>query len=147
MKIFFSLLLLFCAISTSAQLSFPQGFKQIMGENGTGIEDVYTNGRYSFLTRRQPVSYDDSVWNNTKFQQQYFSAVFGFPFYRTKDSLWWGTGKVGNFYSYVVADRGGSPIELTSMYNDSGFSYYSKWLLSTIREYRRKGKIIMFPMH
>ena len=63
-----------------------------------------------------------------------------------KDSLLWGTGKIGDVYSYVIIDRAGDGVELISYYNDSDFSYYSRWLLSTIRKYHKNGTAIVFPM-
>jgi len=58
----------------------------------------------------------------------------------------WGTGKIGDVYSYVIVDWEGDAVELISYYNDSGFSYYSRWLLSIIRKYHKNGKAIVFPM-
>jgi hypothetical protein len=64
--------------------------------------------------------------------------------YRTTDSLLWGTGKIDGYYSYVVVDWNGEVFELFSKYNDTDFSYYSKWLIISIREYRKRGKMFMF---
>ena len=105
MKFPFSLFLLFYTTSSFAQLSFPKGFKRIKGENLTGIEDIYSNGRYSFQARNLAPN-NESEWNDKKFQK-FLSEDFGFPFYQTKDSLLWGTGKVGDYYSYIVVDWGG----------------------------------------
>jgi hypothetical protein len=68
---------------------------------------------------------------------------FGFPFHRTKDSLFWGTGKGNGVYAYVVF--GGELVALYSEYNDRGFSYYSKWHLSTLRKYRYSQKMLFPP--
>ena len=138
--------LLFYTINASAQLTFPNGFKRIKGERGSGVDDVYSNGRYSFRFHRESFFYDDYTTNDEKLKN-YVSKDFGFPFYLTKDSLLWGTGKSGDVYSYVIVDRGGEAIELISYYNDSGFSYYSRWLLSILRSYQKNGRAIMFPMH
>jgi hypothetical protein len=40
----------------------------------------------------------------------------------------------------------GENIELYSRFNDAKFAYYSRWLISTIREYRKKGKRASFPI-
>ncbi len=71
---------------------------------------------------------------------------FGIPFDLTKDSLCRGTGKIGEFYCYIIVAWNAEVIELDSKQNDSMFSYYSKWLLSTSREYRKEGRSIIFPM-
>jgi len=47
--------------------------------------------------------------------------------------------------SHVVVDWGGEVFEFFSKYNNADFSYYSKWLISSIREYRKKGKWFIFP--
>jgi hypothetical protein len=132
-------------IVASAQLSFPKGFKRVKGENLTGVDDVYSNGRYSFQTHRVSVAYDQYTGNDEAFSR-YVSTDFGFPFHRTKDGLLWGTGKSGGFYSYIVVDWSGDAFELFSKYDDEGFSFYSRWLLSTIRGMHREGKMIIFPM-
>jgi hypothetical protein len=143
MKPLFIFVFLFSVVCSSAQLSFPKGFKLIAGENPSGEDDVYTNGRYSFQTHNITRAYDYKV-NDEKFKE-YVTRDFGFQFYLTKDSLLWGTGKINDTYSYVVISREGSDFELFSTYNDPQFSHYSKWLLATIREYHKKGKSTSFP--
>lgn len=144
--------LLFSAIAASAQIVFPKGFKQIKGERGSGLDDVYTNGKYSFQLHRESFFYDmmdgsDGYKCNDERFRKYVSGQFGFPFLTTKDSLLVGTGKLNDHYSYIVAGWGGDAVELMSYNNDAGFSRYSIWLLTSIREYRKKGKAFMFPMH
>ncbi|MBC9931193.1 hypothetical protein [Chitinophaga qingshengii] len=141
MKYFFSLLFLLCAVPTSAQISFPKGFKLIEGENWAGEDDRYSNGKYVFQTRFLFRHYE--IWNNDQVRQD-LSKGYGFPFYQTQDSLLWGTGKDGGFYSYVVVTWNGEAIELFSKDNDADFANYSKWLITTIREYRKKGKVFSF---
>lgn len=140
-------LLFICFISigiASAQLSFPKGFHLVAGENFSGEEDVYTNNKYSFVTHKIFREYDYK--GNDKGVQKYMTEFFRFPFYLTKDSLCWGTGKVGSFYSYVIVSWDAEVIELTSRVNDEEFSSYSKWLLATCRQYKKEGKSFMFPM-
>lgn len=136
---------LFPAFFASAQLSFPKGFKSVQGENGSGEDDVYTNGRYSFQTHQMFRSYDNYVENDENFRK-YVSESFGFHFYQTKDGLLWGTGKVKSVYSYIIVTWYGEAIELFSTHNDKGFSQYSRWLLNTLRTYHREGKAAVFPM-
>ncbi|NML37254.1 hypothetical protein HHL17_08585 [Chitinophaga sp. G-6-1-13] len=144
MKYFFSFLFVLCAMTTLGQVSFPAGFKLIESDNLTGEDDRYSNGKYVFQTHLLFRPYDDYTWNDEKFKQ-YVADGFGFPFYLTRDSLLWGTGKTNGFYSYIVVDWGGEAFELFSKYNDEDFAYYSKWLISSIREYRNKGKMFRFP--
>lgn len=144
MKYFFSFLFLFYAMTTLGQVSFPNGFKLIEGDNLMGEDDNYSNGKDVFRTYPLFRSFDDYTWNDDKFKQ-YVVDYFGFPFYRTKDSLLWGTGQKGGFYSYVVVDKGGQGFELYSQYNDTDFANYSKWLITSMREYRKKGKLFVFP--
>jgi hypothetical protein len=144
MKAIFIFSFLFSTFIASAQLSFPKGFYLIKGENLSGQDDVYTNGRYSFQTH--DLFRDYEYHGNDEGVKKYASAFFRFPFYITKDSLCWGSGKSRNIYAYVVVTKHGEVIELSSSYNDKGFAEYSKWLLSTIRTYYKKGKLIMFPI-
>jgi hypothetical protein len=144
MKYFFSFLFLLYTMTTLGQASFPTGFKLTKGDNPMGEDDRYSNGKDVFQTHLYWRSYDDYTWNDENYKQ-YVAEAFGFPLYRTTDSLLWGTGKTDGFYSYVVVNWGGEVFELFSKYNDADFSYYSKWLISSIREYRKKGKSFIFP--
>ena len=139
-------MLLFCSIAGSAQTVFPKGFRQIKDDDACGENDVYTNRRYSFLDHKIFRPYDNYIWNDEAYCR-FASGYFGFPLHPTKDSLLWGTGRKDSLYSYVVVDWGGEAYELISYHNDSGFSMYSKWLITTIRNYRKKGKHFIFPMH
>jgi hypothetical protein len=144
MKAIFIFSYLLLAVCASAQLSFPKGFHLVAGENLSGQDDVYTNGRYSFRTHQLFRDYD--YIGNDKGVKKVVSDFFKFPFYLTKDGLCWGTGKSEGTYSYVVVTWDGEIIELFSPYNDKDFVTYSKWLLSTIRTCRKEGKLIMFPI-
>ncbi len=109
-----------------------------------GEDDRYSNGKEVFQTHLYWRSYDHYIWNDEKYKQ-YVADGMGFPFHQTRDSLLWGTGKTADgFYSYAVVDWGGEVFELFSKYNDTDFSYYSKWLITSIREYRKKGKRFIF---
>lgn len=144
MKYLFSILFLLCTMSALGQAAFPKGFKLIEGDNLTGEDDRYSNGRDVFQMHMYFRSYDgDFKWNDDKYKQ-YVAEGIGYQLYRTTDSLLWGTGKIDDYYSYVVVDWHGEVFELFSKYNDADFSYYSKWLISSIREYRKKGKRFMF---
>jgi hypothetical protein len=144
MKYFFSFLFLLHAMTTLGQASFPKGFKLIEGDHPMGEDDRYSNGKDVFQTHLYWRSFDNYTWNNEKYKQ-YVAESYGFPLYRTTDSLLWGTGKNDDLYFYVVVDWGGEVFELFSRNNDADFSYYSKWLISSIREYRKKGKWFIFP--
>lgn len=133
-----------CAVF--CQIKFPAGFRRIEGENGDGRDDYYyTDGRYFFDTYNIAVSYDDFKKNDDSVKN-YLSVNFGFPFHITKDGLCWGTGVKDGFYSYIVMTSTGADIELYSKFNDSAFSNYSVWLITTIREYKKKGKDAYFPI-
>ncbi|MFI5155927.1 MAG: hypothetical protein ACHQEM_07060 [Chitinophagales bacterium] len=137
--------LLFIMIQTYSQLKFPKGFQLVDGENLSGQDDIYTNGKYSFQSHQFFRDYD--FWGNNDSVKAYMTGILGFPFHLTKDSLYWGTGKIQGFYSYVVVSWDADVFELFSKYDDSGFSYYSGWLISTMRKYKKQGKLIMFPIH
>lgn len=144
MKYFFSFFFLFYAMTTLGQASFPKGFKLIEGDNPMGEDDRYSNGKDVIQTHLFWRGYDNYTWNDDKVKQD-IAKGYGFPIYRTTDSLLWGTGKTGELYFYVVVDWGGEIFELFSRDNDADFANYSKWLISSIREYRKRGKWFIFP--
>ena len=137
MKSIFCLILSLYAVNTWGQVPFPKGFRLIKGESLVGSDDAYTNGKYTFIVHTTGWIEDSANY------AEVLAESFGFPFRQTKDSLYWGTGKNKNLYSYVV--YAGELVELYSEYNDSGFSYYSKWLLSTLRKYRYSKKMLFPP--
>ena len=145
MKVIFVFCFLFSTFFTSAQLFFPKGFQLVQGENLSGEDDIYTNGRYSFQTHQLFRAYDNYIGNDENFRK-YVSEALGVHFYQTKDGLLWGTGRVKSVYSYIIVTWNGEAIELFSAHNDKEFSQYSKWLLNTLRSYHQKGKTVMFPM-
>jgi hypothetical protein len=144
MKYYVSFFFLLLAMHTFGQASFPKGFTLIAGDHPLGEDDRYSNGKDVFQTHLFFRSYDDYTWNDDKVKKR-ISEGYGFPVYRTADSLLWGTGKKGELYTYIVVDWGGEIFELFSRVNDADFSTYSKWLLTSIREYRKQGKWFVFP--
>jgi hypothetical protein len=144
------LLLLFATLvindtRVSAQITFPKGFKQIKGERGSGLDDVYFNGRYAFSTSNEFNAYDHFDPTNDSVRN-YLRSEYGVSFHLTRDSLLWGTGKFEGAFKYIIVDQGGQEFILQSYYNDEGFSSYSIWLITSLREYRKDGKAFMFPM-
>jgi hypothetical protein len=144
MRILLTVIFIFISTISFSQIRFPKGFKLVKGDNGTGRDDIYTDGKYNFDTHQLFVDVDFKI--NSDSTRKYLSNFFGFPFCLTKDSLCWGTGTKQGLYTYVVVTASGDNIELYSKFNDSTFSYYSKWLISTIREYRKEGKDPYFPI-
>ncbi|MGF6846535.1 hypothetical protein QFZ51_001770 [Chitinophaga sp. W3I9] len=144
MKYFFSFLFLLYVMTGLGQASFPKGFKLIEGDNPMGEDDRYSNGKDVFQIHLFWRAYDNYTWNDDKVKQD-IAKGYGFPIYRTTDSLLWGTGKTDDLYFYIVVDWGGEIFELFSRDNDADFATYSKWLISSIREYRKKGKWFIFP--
>ena len=144
MKYFFSFLFLLYAMTTVGQASFPKGFKLIKGDNPMGEDDRYSNGKDVFQTHLFWRAYDNYLWNDDKVKQD-IEGGYKFPIYRTADSLLWGTGKNNGLYFYVVVDWNGEIFELFSEDNDADFATYSKWLITSIRAYRKKGKWFIFP--
>jgi hypothetical protein len=132
--------------SAYSQLKFPKEFKLLKGERGSGADDQYSNGKYTFDTEITFVDYQGSTKPDSI--KRYLTNSFGFSFRTTKDGLFWGTGKDKDdgFYKYIVVTPKKQLIELYSKYNDSGFSYYSIWLLTNMRAYLKNGKDPSFPL-
>lgn len=128
-----------------SQIKFPKDFNLVKGENGSGLDDYFTNGKYSFNTRNLFADHDFKSYSDSV--REFISLAYNFPFKITKDGFYWGTGLQDGFYLYVIVTPPyGVVFELSSKNNDKGFSQYSKWLLSTLREYRRKGNDYSFPV-
>ncbi len=144
MRILLSAIFIFISTIAFSQIRFPKNFKLIKGDNGSGRDDIYTDGKYSFDTHQLFTDFEFKIGNDST--RKYASDFFGFPFHLTKDSLYLGTGIREGFYTYVVITWSGENIELYSKYYDSTFAYYSMWLISTIREYRKEGKVAFFPI-
>lgn len=144
MKYYVSFFFLLLTLHTCGQAVFPKGFKLIAGDHPLGEDDRYSNGKDVIQTHLFFRSYDNYEWNDDKVKKE-ISEGYGFPLYRTADSLLWGTGKKDELYFYIVVDWGGEIFELFSRQNDADFSTYSKWLISSIRDYRKKGKWFVFP--
>lgn len=145
MKLIFTFsLIMICAVSFS-QIKFPKDFKLVRGENGAGRNDYFTNGKYSFSTDNLFADHDYKEKDDGT--KRFISTAYGFLFKTTKDGFYWGTGYRDGFYWYVViAPPNGEVYELTSKLKDKGFSKYSAWLLSTIREYKQEHKNYSFPI-
>jgi len=144
MRLLLAFLLIIICNSAYSQIRFPKNFKLIKGDNGIGSDDVYTDSKYSFDTYNFfNEGIDFEFKNNDDSTKKYLRGICGFTFHITKDSLYWGTGIYQpGFYSYIIVVDG-EVLELYSKYNDAGFSYYSKWLLSAIRKDRSNA---FFPM-
>jgi hypothetical protein len=132
------------SVPAYSQIKFPKEFKLVRGERGSGADDEYTNGKYTFDTNMMFVSYEGSQEADSI--KDYLINSYHFPFYTTKDGIFWGTGKSEEFYFYVVVTPQKHLIELYSRNNDSGFSNYSTWLLTTVRSYLQKGRDPYFPL-
>jgi hypothetical protein len=87
MRILLPAIFLFISTIAFSQIRFPKNFKLIRGENGTGIDDIYTDGKYSFDTHNVFMDFDFNKNNDSSIK--YISGFFEFPFQLTKDSLFW----------------------------------------------------------
>lgn len=126
-----------------SQIKFPKEFKLIKGERGSGADDEYTTGNYTFDTNMMFVSYEGSQKSDSI--KKYLISSYNFPFQITRDGIFWGTGKSEGFYFYVVVTPQKHLIELYSRIDDNGFANYSTWLLTTVRSYLKNGKEPYFP--
>jgi hypothetical protein len=76
MKYFFTFLFLLYAMTTLGQASFPKGFKLIEGDNSTGEDDRYSNGKDIFQMHFYFRSYDgDFTWNDNKYKQHIAEGI------------------------------------------------------------------------
>jgi len=145
LRIIFTFLLLFFWGSGFSQIQFPHDFKLVKGERGSGADDYYTNGKVSFETDNPFIDHD--FVKNADSNKNFLSVSYGLPFKITRDGLYRATGLVDGSYKYIIVMAPGEPIILSSKYNDAEFSNYSSWLISTIRNYKKKGKNCSFPIN
>lgn len=130
-KNFLSLILILTIAVTyaDAQIKLPKGFNCILGENHIN-ESYFTDGTFSFLSYpwgHEGISGQDVV---DVIEDNYNHQI---KFQRTKDNLYWATGKVDGKYVYIVVAEGSLQFTLRSKINGSQFSNYSTWMLQQIR--------------
>ena len=133
--------ILFCAVFTyiNAQIKLPVNFYLVKGQSPVGRDDYYTDGQYR-LNIGTPFQGGEPDIEERK---RLLSIAFGFNFNITKDGILYGTGVNNSNFKYVVIANGFSFV-LTSKNNNKGFSNYSIWLLSEIRNSLRTKKRIYF---
>ncbi len=109
-----------------AQIKLPVGFHCILGVNHPN-ESYFTNGNTTFKT--YPWGHEGisglEVVNVLQTEQ--------LKFQKTKDNLYWATGKVEGKYIYIVLADGMIQFTVTSNKNDNTFSDYCTWMLKEIR--------------
>jgi hypothetical protein len=145
LRLILSFLLLLFWSSASSQIKFPSDFKLIKGERGSGADDSYTNGKVTFETDNPFVEHD--FVKNVDSNKNFLSVSYRLPFKITKDGLYQATGLVDGIYKYIIVVPPGIPIILSSKDKNAEFFNYSTWLISTIREYKKKGKNCSFPIN
>jgi hypothetical protein len=130
-KILLSLIFLFClSFSSYSQIALPKQFNCVLSNDGWRW-NYFTDGVYQF---------NADAWGNgvesPKELPGYLSDLYKrkLIFRKTKDGLWWGTGKYeGNYYYIVVIPQRLTTVTLKAMTNGVQFSNYSSWLLQQVR--------------
>lgn len=114
---------------SKAQIKLPKGFHCVLGENHAN-ESFFTDGTYSFSS--YPWGHDGIYGQEVidLLEKNYSNRI---KFSKTKDGLYWATGKVGDFYIYTIIANQALQFTLRSKTNDTEFSNYSTWLLQEIR--------------
>lgn len=115
--------------SSNCQIKLPKGFKCILGENHPN-ESYFTDGQFSFHT--YPWGHDGLEGEKSieVIEENYDHKI---KFNKTKDNLFWATGKIDGLYMYIIITKELFQFTLHSDNNGPQFSYYSKWMLQQIR--------------
>lgn len=135
-KIFLTLLILTIIFTKSyTQIKLPKGFNCVFGENNIN-ESYFTDETFSF---------NDYAWGHEGlYGQDVVDAIEErynqqLKFKRTKDNLYWATGKVDGIYIYIILVDNALEYKLSSKMNGVQFSKYSTWLLQQIRNNKKSG--------
>jgi hypothetical protein len=113
---------------SSAQIQVPEGFTLIKGESPVGRDDYFQKGMYR-ISEDIPFQADTPPTDEGKINM--LTGVYGVPFKKTRDGLYYGTGLSRGRYKYIVVYR--FAFILSASQNDALFSDYSLWLLNMVR--------------
>jgi hypothetical protein len=130
MKQIIFLFLIINSTIARGQIVFPKDFHCENVDYKTKTQLMY-NGKIRFLKDRL----DDGpigVLDN-----------YSFSLSKTKDGIYWGSGKEGSKYLYVLVTND-YLFEVSSNKDDETFSYYSTWLLAKVRTNLKSGNFPYF---
>jgi hypothetical protein len=123
-----------------SQITLPKGFHCVLGINHAN-ESYFTNGVFTFKT--YPWGHEGIAGKEVAnlLEDNYSHKI---KFQKTKDNLYWATGKVDDAYLYIVIASENLQYTLSSKMNSSEFSDYSAWLLKQIRTNIAAGSELYF---
>lgn len=78
MRVLLSVILVFISTLAFSQIHFPKSFKLIKGDNGTGVDDIYSDGKYAFDTHNVFGDFDFNKNNDSSIK--YISDFSSFHF-------------------------------------------------------------------
>jgi hypothetical protein len=140
MKITLTLVSLFIIITSKGQIILPKGF--VCTKKNTPSSCFLSDGRYTFNCYTWG---HDGVEPKDLVQTVKINLDNKISFKRTSDGLYWGTGKTGNVYRYIViVPNSLVEIQVYSSYNDDQFVNYSSWLLQEVRNNLKAKKALWF---
>lgn len=135
MKNILLLIAILFSMTTYSQIKLPSNFKLIQKEIHVG--NIYSDGIYTisiYPFAHDGFELDDLIQNTDKMSVKK-------PIH-TKDDIYIWTGEEdGIFYYRILLPQSLYQLSLSSKVNDEKFSYYSKWLLSQVRDKRKKPSI------
>ena len=114
-------------LNSKAQIKLPKGFNCRIGVTK---QIYYSDGKYSFKEKAWGQEGLNGLELIKFLESNYDNKI---KFNRTKDNLYWATGKIGDTYFYTVVVDEVFEYSLTSKLNGTQFSNYSTWLLQQIR--------------
>lgn len=118
-----------------AQVKLPKGFRCVLGENHIN-ESYFTDGTYTFYS--YPWGHEGLYGQEvTKTIEENYNHRLKFK--KTKDGIYWTTGKVNGRYVYTLLVNGALQYTLSSKIKGAQFSNYSTWLLQQIRNNIKSG--------
>ena len=141
---FFMLLatmLLFAATKGHSQIVLAKGFQCNTSEDHYRF-DFFTDGTFKFHSDAWGREVDDpaalKAYTESNFE-------YKLKFSKTKDNLYWGTGRYNGQYFYVIiVPESLVTVSVSPAVNNTQFSNHSSWLLQQVRNNRRSDKDYYF---
>lgn len=132
---------LLLGLQGSAQIALAKGFTCVVS-SAHSREDFFTNGSFRFHSDTYGREVEDPASLKDYVQESYSGKLL---FQKTRDGLYWATGRVGSTYKYVVLiPEAYRVVSLSAPKAGPQFSNHSAWLLQQVRINRSAGKDYFF---
>jgi len=138
--LFISILIL-ASKEGNSQIPLAKGFQCNISEDHYRF-DFFTDGTFKFHAEAWGREVDEPAAMKEFIESNFENKI---KFNKTKDNLYWGTGRINGQYFYVIiVPESLVTVSVSSVVNNTQFSNYSSWLLQQFRNNRRSVKDYYF---